>query len=214
MHSADYRNPSQLQQGPVLCVGASHSGPDIAYEVVRDHPTILSGRTHGEVPFRLESKRAKAIVPIMWFLANRVLTERTPIGRKARTHIRMGGGPLIRVKKQDLLDAGVDYTDQRVVGVEGGKPVLADGRVLDVANVVWCTGFGKDTDWLQVPIGDDKWPTQKRGVVPDAPGLYFVGLPFLRGFYSMLIGGVHRDAEYVAKHIAKRGNHRGARVAA
>jgi hypothetical protein len=41
-------------------------------------------------------------------------------------------------------------------------------------------------------------------VVPDAPGLYFVGLPFLRGFYSMLVGGVARDAEYVAGHIDRR----------
>ena len=88
--------------------------------------------------------------------------------------------------------------------MQDGKPVLGDGRVLDVANVVWCTGFGKDTDWIQVPIGEDRWPTQTRGVVADAPGLYFVGLPFLQGFYSMLIGGVGRDAGFVARHIARR----------
>src|SRR4051812_19373014 len=41
MHSAEYRNPSQLQDGPVLVVGASHSGPDIAVEVVREHKTYL-----------------------------------------------------------------------------------------------------------------------------------------------------------------------------
>ena len=40
--------------------------------------------------------------------------------------------------------------------------------------------------------------------MPDAPGLYFVGLPFLQGFYSMLIGGVGRDAGFVARHIARR----------
>jgi len=76
--------------------------------------------------------------------------------------------------------------------------------VLDVANVVWCTGFGLDTDWIHAPLGDEAYPAQSRGVVAGAPGLYFVGLPFLRGFYSMLVGGVARDADYVAGHIARR----------
>ena len=77
--------------------------------------------------------------------------------------------------------------------------------MLDVANVVWCTGFGKDTGWITFPcLGTDGWPDQKEGVATDVPGLYFVGLPFLRSFSSMLIGGVGRDAEAVARHITTR----------
>jgi putative flavoprotein involved in K+ transport len=146
------------------------------------------------------------IIPVMWFLANHVLTERTPMGRKVRHEVRSEGGPLLRVKGADLDAAGVEHHDARTVGVEDGKPVLADGRVLDVTNVIWCTGFGKDTDWIQIPVnGEDGWPVQSRGVVAASPGLYFVGLPFLQAFASMLVGGVGRDAEYVARHIAKRG---------
>jgi putative flavoprotein involved in K+ transport len=204
LHSAEYRNPSQLQPGPVLLVGCSHSGPDLAVELAPSHRTYVSGPIHGEIPFRIESRVAHMMLPILWFVANHVLTMRTPIGRKAAPAVRGGGGPLIRVKKVDLEAAGVEHTEQRTVGVQDGKPVLGDGRVLDVANVVWCTGFGKDTDWIQVPIGDDRWPAQSRGVVPDVPGLYFVGLPFLQGFYSMLIGGVGRDAEFVARRIDRR----------
>ena len=203
MHSAEYRNPSQLQPGPVLVVGASHSGPDIALEVAREHTTYLSGRFHGEIPFRIESKRAHVALPIMWFVANHVLTMKTPLGRKACASIRSGGGPLIRVKAADLEVAGVHHTDARTVGVADGKPTLDDGTVLDVANVIWCTGFGRDHSWIRVPMGDGAWPEQTRGVVSASPGLYFVGLPFLHGFYSMLTGGVARDAHYVAKHIAK-----------
>jgi putative flavoprotein involved in K+ transport len=74
-----------------------------------------------------------------------------------------------------------------------------------VANVVWCTGFGKDTGWITFPcLGADGWPDQKEGVATGVPGLYFVGLPFLRSFSSMLIGGVGRDAESVARHITTR----------
>jgi putative flavoprotein involved in K+ transport len=204
MHSADYHNPSQLQPGAVLIVGASHSGPDLAVEIARSHPTYLSGRIHGELPFRIESRLAHAAFPVLWFIANHVLTMRTPMGRKVAPDVRAGGGPLIRVKREDLTAAGVEHTEARTVGVRDGKPVLADGRVLDVTNVVWCTGFGKDTGWIRLPIGDGDWPEQTRGVVPGVPGLYFVGLPFLQGFYSMLTGGVARDADYVAGHIARR----------
>jgi putative flavoprotein involved in K+ transport len=204
MHSADYHNPSQLQPGAALIVGASHSGPDLAVEIARSHRTYLSGRIHGELPFRIESRLAHAAFPVLWFIANHVLTMRTPMGRKVAPDVRAGGGPLIRVKREDLAAAGVEHTEARTVGVQDGKPVLADGRVLDVANVVWCTGFGKDTDWIRLPIGDGDWPEQTRGVVPDVPGLYFVGLPFLQGFYSMLTGGVARDADHVAGHIARR----------
>ena len=56
-----------------------------------------------------------------------------------------------------------------------------------------------------MPLGDGDYPAQHRGVVEGAPGLYVVGLPFLRGFTSMLVGGVGRDADFVAAHIAKRG---------
>ena len=100
---------------------------------------------------------------------------------------------------------GVEHVEARVEGVRDGLPLLADGRVLDVANVVWCTGFGKDVSWIDVPVrGEDGWPEQTNGVVESSPGLYFVGLPFLYSFASMLIGGVGRDAERVADHITRR----------
>ena len=84
--------------------------------------------------------------------------------------------------------------------------MLDDGRVLDVRNVVWCTGFRPDYSWIDVPfeMGDDGYPVQYRGVVDSAPGLYFVGLLFLHSFTSMLIGGAGRDAERVARHIASQ----------
>jgi putative flavoprotein involved in K+ transport len=186
-------------------VGCSHSGADIALEVARTHPTILSGKAHGQIPFDIEGRVAHLMLPVMLFLATHVLTVRTPIGRKMRPHVRSGGGPLLRVKRAHLDAGGVERTDARVAGVRDGRPLLDDGRVLDVANVIWCTGFGKDVSWIDIPVtGEDGWPEQDRGVVESSPGLYFVGLPFLYAFASMLIGGVGRDAERVAEHIAAR----------
>jgi putative flavoprotein involved in K+ transport len=205
LHSDDYRNPSQLQDGPVLVVGAAHSGADIALEVASTHQTLLAGRVHGQLPFDIEGRAARAVLPVMWFMANRVLTVKTPLGRKMRPKIRSGGGPLLRVKRAHLDAASVERTEARVAGVRDGRPVLDDGRVVDVANVIWCTGFGKDVSWIDIPVtGEDGWPEQTRGAVESSPGLYFAGLPFLTAFASMLIGGVGRDAERVAKQIAAR----------
>ena len=206
LHSSDYKRPSQLKPGGVLVVGASHSGGDIAFEAAEaGHPVMLSGPIHGQVPFRLEKPAAKVAFPVLFFLAKHVLTMRTPLGPRIRPEIRAHGGPLIRVKKEDLAGAGVEMAEARTVGVRDGQPVLEGDRVLDVTNVVWCTGFQQDFSWIDLPItGDDGWPLERRGVVDAAPGLYFVGLAFQYAFSSMLVGGAGRDAEYVVKHLAAR----------
>jgi putative flavoprotein involved in K+ transport len=208
-HSAEYRGPGQLQEGSVLVVGAAHSGGDIAYEVARaGFRTLLSGPDTGQVPFDIEGRLAPFLFPLLKFAATRVLTVSTPMGRKAKTAIRSHGGPLLRVKRADLDAAGVERVHERTVGVENGKPVLADGRVVDVANVIWCTGFRNDYGWLRfpVPTEDDGYPAQQRGAVPSSPGLYFVGMPFLHSFSSMLILGAGRDAKRVVKDIVARGS--------
>ena len=93
----------------------------------------------------------------------------------------------------------------RTAGVRDGSPLLEDGRVLDVANVIWCTGFAPDLTWINLPVfNDDGEPVHDRGVVDSEPGLYFAGMYFQYALASVLIGGVGRDAEYVAKHIASR----------
>ncbi len=205
LHSFEYRGPEQLQQGAVLVVGAAHSGSDIAFEVSPSHETILVGPDTGQIPVPLDSRRMRLAWPVMKLLATRVLTVDTPIGRKMRPEIRAHGGPLIRYKTADLLDAGVERIYSRVAGVQDGRPVLDDGLVLDVANVIWCTGFRPDYSWIDLPLElEDGYPRQYRGAVESQPGLYFVGMLFLHSFSSMLILGAGRDAERVAKHIASR----------
>ena len=206
LHSSDYRNLSQLQEGAVLVVGASHSGADIAHEAASEHETILSGPDTGQIPASVETRRGRLFFRGLFFVGSHVLTVDTPLGRKMRPHIRHGGAPLLRYRKKDLLAAGVERVTARTVGVKDGQPVLDNGRVLDVRNVIWCTGFRPDYSWIRMPleIGEDGYPVQYRGAVDSAPGLYFVGMLFLHSFASMLIAGTSRDAERIAKHIASR----------
>ena len=206
LHSNDYRNLSQLQEGPVLVVGASHSGSDVAHEAAARHDVILSGKDNGQLPVPLETRRGRIGFRVLYRIGTHVLTVDTPLGRKVRPHIRHGGGPLLRHRKKDLEAAGVERVVARTVGVERGLPVLDDGRVLDVRNVVWCSGFRPDFSWIRFPfdVGDDGYPVQYRGAAASSPGLYFAGLPFLHSFASMLIAGSARDAERIARHIVKR----------
>jgi len=208
LHSRDYRNTNQLREGAVLIVGAGNSGAEIALEVARSsRRTTLSGRHPGHVPFRVDSGISRVVLPVLFRVVfHRILTVDTPMGRRARPSIIARGGPLIRVKPADLDAAGVERS-ARVTGVRDGKPLLADGRVMDVANVIWCTGFHPGLSWIDLPTpinGEDGEPVHDRGVVPGEPGFYFVGLHFLYALSSTMIHGVGRDAERIAAVIRKR----------
>jgi putative flavoprotein involved in K+ transport len=206
-HSSEYQNPSQLRDGPVLVVGLSHSGADIAVELAKTRTTYLSGKSVGEFPMQVtDTPRARFGWLVVRFLATRVLTMATPIGRRMAPHVRSGGAPLLRVRSKDLAAAGVIRHDARTNAVSDGKPMLDDGTVLDVTNVIWATGFRPDYGWVDVPgfVGEDGWPAGPRGVSPAAPGLYFLGVPFQWAFASMNVFGAGRDAKYVVDRIAER----------
>ena len=204
LHVAEYRNPGQLQEGGVLVVGAGNSGAEVANELARTHDVWLSGPDTGNIPFRPESVAARVLMPIIGrIIFHRVLTTSTPIGRKVRPKWVSTGEPLIRVKPKDLAAAGVDRVP-RVTGVQHGQPQLEDGRRIDVANVVWCTGFHPGFSWIDLPVLGPQGPVHHRGIVRSEPGLYFLGLKFLYSVSSEQIHGVGRDAARIADAIATR----------
>ncbi len=208
LNATTYKNPSQLREGGVLVVGAGNSGADIALEASATHPTWLSGPIRGHIPADIDTGFARHIAfRIVRFIGLHVLTIRTPMGRKARAKSARQGDPLIRVKPKWLDRAGVRRVG-KIVGVRDGAPVLEDGTVLDVANVIWCTGYRHDLSWIDLPIfGEDGAPMHERGVATDEPGMYFVGLPFQYSAASDVLPGVGRDAEYVVRHLARRTEH-------
>jgi putative flavoprotein involved in K+ transport len=202
LHSSEYRNQSQLRDGGVLVVGAGNSGAEIALESSAAHQTWLSGRDTGQEPVRPGSFSDRLFTPPFWFMLSHVLTMRTPVGRRARHQLSHQGLPVARARRKDLIRAGVVRLP-RVIGVRDGLPMLADGGAPDVANVIWCTGFVSDFSWIDLPAFDpDGEPRHERGVVRSEPGLYFIGLFFLYAGTSSLIGGVDRDAQYIARHLA------------
>jgi len=205
LHAHDYRNPSQLQEGGVLLVGVGNSGAEIGLELARTRRTWLSGKESGHIPFRIDSLMGRFVLSrLVRFMGHHILTLGTPIGRKLRPKMVSHGAPLVRVRPIDLIKAGVERVP-KVVGVRNGKPLLSDDRILDVQNVIWCTGYDPGFSWIHLPIfGEDGRPVHERGVVTNVPGMYFVGLHFLYSMSSATLIGVGRDANHVVKDIQLR----------
>jgi putative flavoprotein involved in K+ transport len=203
LHSSDYRNPEQLE-GAVLVVGAGNSGAEIALEAVKSgHPTWLAGRHPGQVPFRIESRRGRLLVPVVMFAFRRVLTLGTPLGRKLQPQAIEHGTPLVRTKLSDLQAAGVQRVG-RIASTRDGLPITADGEVLKPQTVVWCTGYRPDYSWIDLPITDAAGhPITERGVSPES-GLYFIGLEFQYAAASSTIQGLDQDARYLVRAMAKQ----------
>jgi len=212
LHSSAYRSPRQLPDGPALVVGAGTSGVEIAIEAARaGRPTTLSGQSPRQVPRIARVGNGR----LFWWFASRILTLDTPIGRRASQGVRSGASPLIHTGVADVVRAGIERVP-RTTGVHDGRPAVADGRTLEVASVIWCTGFRHDFSWIALPLFDERGePRHDRGVVMTEPGLYFVGLPFLYSLTSALVGGVGRDADHIVTRIcgdqsgtSRNGGHR------
>jgi putative flavoprotein involved in K+ transport len=206
LHSHHYRNVSQLKPGKVLVVGLGNSGGDIALEIARTHSTAISGKETGHIPWPIDSFMARNLfIRLVRILGHYILSVNTPIGRKVRPKMLHQATPLIRVKPKDLEAVGIERVP-RTVGVHNGLPLLADGRKLEVKNIIWCTGYQHGFPWIDLPIFDkhDGDLMHKQGVVENVPGLYFVGLHFLYAMSSASLIGVGRDAERIVKHITRR----------
>jgi putative flavoprotein involved in K+ transport len=210
LHSSQYRSPFDLPDGPALVVGAGNSGAQIALELARSRKVWLAGRDTGHLPRRL---LGRDLFDWLWPVATRATAD-TRLGRRLRARAAAGGDPRIGIPERALAEAGVVRVG-RLAEARGGRPVCgADGgdAVLRPRVVVWCTGFTPDYAWVDVPVFDDGGrPRHRRGVVVDAPGLYFVGLRFQHRLTSSLLGGVGADAAYVAEQAARGGARGGGR---
>ena len=210
LHSLAYRAPTQLRAGPVLVVGAGNSGAEIAAEVAASQPTWLAGRGTGHLPFAIDGRLGGRLLATLLLrgVFHRILTDATPMGRAVRPRFLERGGPWIRIKPRDLAAAGVVRVP-RVVDVLDGLPRLEDGRVLEPANVIWCTGFRGGLAWIDLPVlDDDGRPRHRRGLAVDVPGLAFVGQPFLHAASSAMVHGVARDAAHVVAALDPAGARR------
>ena len=196
LHAAGYRNPDSLQAGSVLVVGAGNSGAEIAMEAAAcGHEVWLAGRPVGQVPpvFYVYGGR------LFMAFANHVASRRNPVGRRILAQAESHGGPLINLRLDDVTAAGVELVG-RVAGIDKGRPRLADDRVLEAANVVWCTGFQPDFTCLEPGLRSAA-TAHREGRVEGEPGLHLIGMPFQTKLASAFVGGVGADAEDLVRRM-------------
>ena len=112
----------------------------------------------------------------------------------------------------DTFDAWAAESDvdglgppQRFAATEVPAPaqLAVDLRSGEIRTILWATGFRPDLSWLQVPIFDRKSRVRHDGGVTASPGLYVIGMPFLRRRKSSLIDGAAADAADLTGHLVR-----------
>jgi len=195
-HSVGYRNPGALPDGPVLVVGGGNTGFQIAQELAASREVHLAvGTRQTPLPQRIGGR------DLFWWLGKLGNTEKSVdsrMGQRLSTRdVLIGSSP------RGVKRAGV-HMQPRATGASGRTVAFADGTTIDVAAVIWATGYRLDHSWIDLPLaGPDGILRHRRGVT-DVPGLYFLGLPWQHTRGSALLGWVKEDAEFIADRIAER----------
>jgi putative flavoprotein involved in K+ transport len=197
VHSADYRNPQALPDGPVLVVGGGNSGFQIAEELAATRTVDLSiATTYPMLPQRRLGR------DLFWWLTRLGLLRVTVTSRVGQRMSRRDF--VIGTNRKRLERARVRFRP-RLVDAEGRAVRFADHSLLeDVGVVVWATGYRSDYGWIQIPeVVREGHVVHRRGVT-EVPGLYFLGLSWQHTRGSALLGFVNDDAAYLADRIATR----------
>jgi putative flavoprotein involved in K+ transport len=195
LHSADYRNPDALPDGPVLVVGGGNSGFQIAEELAATRQVDLSiGASYPRLPQRLLGR------DLFWWLS-RLGLMRVPAQSRLGRRMQARGEFIIGTNRRILERAGVRFRP-RLAGAEGRTVRFDDGSTLDVGVVVWATGYRSDHTWISIPGAFQDGRVAHRRGVTDIPGLYFLGLSWQHTRGSALLGFINDDARYLADRIA------------
>jgi putative flavoprotein involved in K+ transport len=104
--------------------------------------------------------------------------------------------------EQNGLAAAVGPAERYAPTDIGHAPRLGLDLGKGVHTLIWATGFRPDYSWLHVPILDRRGELKHTGGVVDAPGLYVLGLPYLRRRKSSFIHGAEDDARELGAHLA------------
>jgi putative flavoprotein involved in K+ transport len=195
VHSADYRNPQALPDGPVLVVGGGNSGFQIAEELAATRTVDLSIAT--KYPMLPQRRTGK---DLFWWLTRLGLLRVTVNSRVGRRMSRREF--VIGTNRRRLERAGVRFRP-RLVDAEGRTVRFADHSLLeDIGVVVWATGYRPDYAWIDIPgVVREGHVVHRRGVT-EVPGLYFLGLSWQHTRGSALLGFVNDDAAYLAEQIS------------
>lgn len=197
-HSNYYKNPSQLQDGPVLVVGDGDSGFQILDEVSENgRKSYYSGdRKIKTLPQEIFGKTLW-----WWFTKTGFLSisRDTWLGKRLM-HNRQ---PIIGTDVKEILNRENVVSVGRTKDADGLAIETEEKNLTNVRNIIWATGYRPDFKWIEgLEITPDGYPKHKRGV-SSMRNLYFIGLPWLYTRGSATLGGIDKDARYLSDIIAQ-----------
>lgn len=210
-HSSSYLNPEQITSSKVLVVGSAASGIQISRLLAEsdrfDEIHLATSRVL-VLPRHIAGVPIHRVVHAFGLFDVRI---DSVLGKLMYSGLETRGDPIMRPTPKDLARMFGVRLHGKLLGITGSTLAFDDGRPLstDDLTILWCTGFQGDYSFIHPGSGKAAFdeagqPRHRRGVVPGAPGLYFVGLRYQHTSASHDIYGVGKDAEFVAEDISKR----------
>jgi putative flavoprotein involved in K+ transport len=192
-----YLNPTTVPAGRVLVVGDGATGRQIAVELVKSHAVVLAGgRKRFLAPQRVLGRS------LFWWLDHSGLLRAPAEGRIGRRLKERDTIPRRDLRDDRLRKAGIELVP-RLTALAGMAATFAGGHALEIAAVVWSTGYRDDASWLHIEgVADARGAFVHSHGISAVPGLYFVGRPWQTSMGSALVTGVGRDAEAIVARLA------------
>ncbi len=177
----------RLMAQPSLQIVGSDDGREISLDHLAAQGVRIAGRALGVAGGRVR-------------FAPTLATERAAAERRRRK--------LLATIDEHIAAAGLEAPEEpqawEAPAPLAPGPDSLDLGAADIRTVVWATGFRRAYPWLKLPVLDPQGEIQHRDGATSVPGLYTLGLPFMRHRSSAFIYGVGRDAEAIAASIAGR----------
>lgn len=248
--SKDYKNPNQLEQGPVLVVGGSATGLQLAEEIHNSgRPVTLAMGEHVKMPRQYRGR------DIFWWMehsqiASEFIAESNDLQRlrklpspqlignnehsifdlnllqdqgvkivgrlmNANQHQFQFTGALANIcqladlklkrllKRFDELAVDLEVTEDPEyfpATLVASEPILSLSSK-QIKTVIWATGLRPDYSWLKLPVFNHKGELKHSGGIVHSPGVYVLGLPFMRRRHSSYIHGINDDTSDLARDI-------------
>lgn len=194
IHSNYYKGVDQLQDGDTLVVGGGDSGYQILNEISKNssRTVYFSGDTTVKsLPQFILGKTLWWWFTLIGFLS---YSKYSWIGKKINSFTQ----PVIGTNVKEILSRKNVIAGGRTKDALDKEIVFETQNVSTIKNIIWATGYRPNFQWIEgLELDSDNYPKNYRGV-SNIEGLYFLGLPWMFTRGSATLGGVSKDARYLA----------------
>lgn len=199
IHSDYYKNPSQLQEGKAMVVGAGDSGYQILDEISNTNRDVYFS---GDTSVKTLPQEFLGKTLWWWFTKTGYLSfgKESWLGKK----ISESKQPVIGVDVKGILNKENVIPVGKTVDAKQNIIITEKAKLADIKNIIWATGYRPNFNWIQgLELNKKGYPVHHRGV-SNLDGLYFIGLPWLHTRASATLGGIKKDADYLGDWIKNK----------